>query len=557
METSPLLTHQTPQYLTLEDEISLLRSPSVEQSVYSLIIPEDDEDIRKQRLNGASLYTVLIGLWVGVSLAALDSSIVAVIFPQIGTEFGRSNEIIWIATAYMLSYTALQPLYGRISDIFGRKTTILFASVVFFIGSMLCGMATDLWTLVISRAIAGIGGGGINCMTTVICTDLVPLRERGKFQGYGNIAFAVGSVIGAPLGGFISDTVGWRYCFYINLPFLIITIYVSSCLLTNYNLDEKESPETWISKLKKIDYAGALSIVIAVIAFLVATTLGGNIKTWYDPLVIGFLGLSVIMVSVFCIVEAKWAETPLMPWSIITSQTPLACSLTNLWCVMSTTAMIYITPLYLQGLLGYSPSKAGLYFIPKVIFVSLGSVFSGVYMSRTGEYRNLTIITAGLSVIAMMGYTSWTPTSSTAYMLACMLLDGLSMGVVITTTLIAMLSCVGTSDMATITSMSYLFRSIGGVIGISASSAIFQGLVKSILTEKITGPDAEKYIEIARTLMTDVRTLLPPDILQTVLDAYQVSLYYTMGSCIIISFFAFISSFFIERYELATKLSKK
>lgn len=158
----------------------------------------------------------------------------------------------------------------------------------------------------------------------------------------------MGSVLGAPLGGFITDAFGWRLCFYINLPLLIITIYVATKLLTNYNLDEKASDDTLSQRLKKIDYAGATTVVLAVVSFLMATSLGGNIKPWSDPIVLACFASSIVLSILFCIIEAKFALHPLMPWNIISSRTPLACSATNLWCLMATTALIYITPLYYQ-----------------------------------------------------------------------------------------------------------------------------------------------------------------------------------------------------------------
>lgn len=158
----------------------------------------------------------------------------------------------------------------------------------------------------------------------------------------------MGSVLGAPLGGFITDAFGWRFCFYINLPLLIITIYIATKLLTNYNLEEKSSDDSLSKRLKKIDYAGATTIVLAVVGFLMATSLGGNIKPWSDPVVLSCFASSIVLAIMFCIIEAKYALHPLMPWNIISSRTPLACSSTNLWCLMSTTALIYITPLYYQ-----------------------------------------------------------------------------------------------------------------------------------------------------------------------------------------------------------------
>ncbi|KAI8074876.1 major facilitator superfamily-domain-containing protein [Gongronella butleri] len=572
-ETTPLLGGKQPAATMYIDEtpspddperISILtsRSPSSLNSVSTqsdTVEDTSDDDIVATRLNGVSLSTILLGMFVGVTLSALDVSIVATIYTTIGTEFKRSNEIIWIGTVYMLSYTALQPLYGRISDIFGRKNAIVFAAVLFFVGSLLCGAATNLWFLVVARAIAGMGGGGINTLTSILVSDLVPLRERGTYQGYSNIAYSVGSVVGAPLGGLLTDTLSWRWCFYINLPLLCVTMYVALYKLTNFNLKEQmEAGETfdlW-KRLKQVDYAGALTVVLAVVSFLLATSMGGNIVPWSHPLVVAGIVTAVVLAVLFCFVEKNWALNPLMPWSIISSRTPLACASVNFWLVMATQSTIYLIPLFFQVILGYSPTKGGLYYLPKVGAISIGSLYAGKYMSRTGEYQKLTIVGSLIALCSMIGYTCWHPESHFVFLVLPTLMDGFSLGLVLTTTLIAMLSCVGPKEMATITSMSYLFRSAGGVIGISVTSAIFQGKVKSLLAERITGPDAEKYIEIARKSMNDIRVLLPDDVLQVVLETYQLALRYAFGACIFIAAMQFISTLFIQRFELQTKIKK-
>ncbi|KAG1452766.1 hypothetical protein G6F56_007734 [Rhizopus delemar] len=547
-ERSPLLKNQFKQP-TIEDERE--GSITVVTSDDDLPKSPNSDEILIRRLNGSPLWVVL---WVGVGLSSLDASIVATIYPQIGTEFKRSNEIVWIATAYMLSYTALQPLYGRISDVFGRKNSMLFATIVFFIGSAMCGASTSLWTLVISRGIAGIGGGGMNTLSAVITSDLVSLRERGKYQGYANIAYGLGSVIGAPLGGIITDSVGWRYCFYINLPLLIISLYVAGYLLTNYNLEEQDDGSTLLGRFKKIDYMGASTLISAVVCFLLATSMGGNSRSWSDPLVYGLLLASVSLSVAFCAIEKYVALNPIMPWSIISSRTPLACSLTNFFGIMCSFAMTYTTPLFFQGVLGYSSSQAGLFFLPKVASMSCGSLSSGFWMARTGEYRAFLLCTSLIACLAMIGSSLWTKDTPLPYIVACLMMDGFSSGAIVTTALVAMLSCVGSTEMATITSVSYLFRSSGGVIGISATSAIFQGLVKKVLTERIKGPDAEQIIEIARKSMTEVRELLPSDALIIVLDTYQVAIRYSFYFCIVVSALGFFSTLFIQQFSLHSRI---
>ncbi|KAI8147400.1 major facilitator superfamily domain-containing protein [Fennellomyces sp. T-0311] len=573
-ETAPLLSNRSisnQTYVEENDHISVISSSSssTEGSARTKM-----EDVVARRLNGAHLFVILTGLWIGVFLSSLDSSIVATIYPEIGTQFQKSNEVIWVATSYLLSYTALQPLYGRISDAFGRKNALVFAAIVFFVGSFLCGAANSLWSLVIARGIAGIGGGGLNTMSAVITSDLVSLRERGKFQGYANIAFGLGSVVGAPLGGFITDTIGWRYCFYINLPILLLTLYVSVGILTNYNLQEQAGSSTLWERFKRIDYAGSFTVVMSVVSFMLATSLGGNTRSWTDPVVLGSLGASLAFAILFCIVEAKVATHPIMPIHIVTTRTPLACSLANFFGIMCSYGMTFSTPLFFQGLLGYTASQAGLFFIPKVIGVSIGSLTSGFYMSHTGEYRHFLLSVSSLALVAMICYAQWTPESSFWFIIPTTVMDGFASGAILTSALVAMLSWVEEhgnillnvqmksfsnqkSEMATITSISYLFRSAGGVIGISATAAIFQGVVKSILTKKITGPDAEKIIDIARKSMTDIRNKLPPDALEIVLDAYQTALKGSFLFCVGVATCGVIACLFIQQRSLDGNARKK
>lgn len=250
-------------------------------------------------------------------------------------------------------------------------------------------------------------------------------------------------MIGAPLGGLITDTIGWRYCFYINLPLLLISLYVAIYLLSDYNLSEQEGQTTTFERFKTIDYSGAAAVVSAVICFLLATSMGGNSRAWSDPLVYGLLIASVILGVLFCYIEANIALNPLMPWPIISSRTPLACSMTNFFIIMGSFAMTYTTPLFFQGVLGYPSSQAGLFFLPKVFAMSVGSLCSGFWMARTGEYRRFIIVCALISVISMIGTSVWTRDTRFSYIIACLMLDGYSSGAIITTALVAMLSCVG------------------------------------------------------------------------------------------------------------------
>ncbi|KAI8061714.1 major facilitator superfamily domain-containing protein [Gongronella butleri] len=503
-----------------------------------------------KKLNGVNIYTILVGLWVGVFLASLDSSIVATVYPRIGTEFHRSTEVIWVATSYMLSYAALQPLYGRLSDSFGRQTTYQFAVSIFFIGSLLCGVANNLWTLVFARTVAGIGGGGLNTVSAVITSDLVSLRERGTFQGYANIFFAAGGIIGAPLGGLLCDTIGWRFCFYLNIPILLGPLYASFFKISNYNLKEDDR-RSFREKIGELDSAGAVLVAGSVLTIMTATSLGGNSREWSDPVVVALATTGIVFGIAFVFVEKYHARFPIMPYHIISQRTPFTSALVNFFTLASAMTNTFVLPLYLQVLRGYTPAHSGLFFLPRVIGGSAGSLYAGYHMRKHGEYRKFIIFCSVLLLLAGICITSWDVDTPAMLTLPVFVMDGYSQGGIITASLIAMLSCVQRQDMATMTSISYLFRTTGSVIGVSLSQAIFQGVVKTLLVEQLAGvPNADSIIDVARKSMMDVRERVPGDLLPTILDSYQVAIRYSFAFSTLLALCALVSAFFIRQHSL-------
>ncbi|RUS34143.1 major facilitator superfamily domain-containing protein [Jimgerdemannia flammicorona] len=524
-----------------------------------------------------NVWIIMTGLWVGVFLAALDSSIVSTIYAKIGSEFHASNQVSWIVTSYLLSFTALQPLcklphslqpslkiHGRLSDIFGRKSTLLFATSMFFIGSAACGAATDIWSLVIARAIAGLGGGGLNTMSTVVMSDVVSMRQRGKFQGIGNLAWAVcmsttdsrktpsASLIGAPLGGWIADYFSWRYCFYINLPLLVICFFITTTQITNYNT--KSTTQSLSTKLKRIDYFGSGSLVLSVTGLLLGTSWGGNTMSWDSPVVIACLVGGLGMLVAFAVIEAKVASEPILPWRVFSARAPFVVSMTNFFGSINSYAMIFFVPLYFQAVYGTSASQAGLAFVPQVVGAAIGSLSAGLLMTRTGTYRGLTWVVFFLTIVGSCGLKTWNLERGPNWQYSApLVIVGFGFGSGLTTTLIAMLASVEPKDIAVAASMSYLFRSTGGVLGISICSATFQSLLKSELIANIHGPNAELIIDTARKSVDAIRTL-PPEYKDIVVTAYFHAIQWTFSINIVFAVLTFVASLFLPKVKLSTSV---
>jgi len=272
---------------------------------------------------------ILPALAVGIFLAAADQTIIVSSYGKIGSEFEALNLASWIATSYFLTLTSFQPLYGKLSDIFGRKACLLFAYFVFGVGCILCGLAQNMLQLIGARAFAGIGGGGMTTVVSILLSDVVPLRERGKWQGYLNIIFATGASTGAPLGGVLADYVGWRWAFLAQGPLCLVAFLATYLAL---QLPQKDDTH-WKEKLRRVDFLGAAILISAVFLLLLAMDRGSNVS-WKSMLTIISISVSLPLFLVFMLVEMKVAREPFAPGHIIFSRSMVACYLCNFFSMV-------------------------------------------------------------------------------------------------------------------------------------------------------------------------------------------------------------------------------
>ncbi|KAI9260460.1 major facilitator superfamily domain-containing protein [Helicostylum pulchrum] len=549
-EQEPLLTESSQNrsnYVTAKDidEESLGDNKRVEE--------HDAEYIVNNRLGNASLFMVTFCLSLSGFLAAVDTSIVTTIFNEIGTEFKSSNLSVWIMTSYMLSTSALQPLYGKLSDIFGRKSTLVAILCFFLIGSGLCGMANSMVQMSIARAIAGLGGGGLMTMASVVIHDLIPMRSRGKYQSYVNMAQTVGTTVGAPLGGFINDYVGWRYCFYLNLPPCFFILYIYVYKLENYNLVRGARARDNLSKkLEQIDFVGAILLLIANLSFVTGASLGGNTHDWNDPVIVALLSSAVSFFFFFGIYEFNWAKHPLVSRSLIKNRNVVAVCLNNFFLCSSTMTFTYLIPQYFMGVLGYSASSAGLWVLPRTAMVAFGCWLAGKYLGVTGRYKNLLVSILVLQVLAAVGTLSWKIDTSIPFRLLCMNVEGFCFGVVLVATMVALVADITHLETASATSMIFLCRSTGWLSGSTVTAAILQSSFKKNLSKRITGPEAADIIEFVRTSITKLRTLAP-EIQVVVITSLEQAMHPAIGYGVACSALCFIATLFIRDCQLGSK----
>ena len=408
---------------------------------------------------------------------------------------------------------------GKLTDIYGRRTGLILSNIFFGVGTLICGLAKDQWVIILGRVIAGIGGGGLTAISTFVASDLVPTRQRGVYQGLGNICYGVGSSLGGVFGGSMNDLWGWRSAFHFQVPFIAFsTILVAFTVKIPVKVTDK-------SRIKRVDFLGAITLVFALVLLLLGLNSGGNTVPWTHPLVLTTLPLSVVFLCIFVYIEDRVASEPIIPVRLLLNRTVLSVCLANWFITMSAFGVLYYVPVYFQ-IRGLSPTQAGARLIPNSVGAAISSLVAGVFMRWTGKYYYLnvfieTVLVSAYALIAANFHhdmPAWLP-------FIIIFIAGFGYGSMLTITLIALISGVDQSQQAVITSASLAFRSTGSTIGITITSAVFQNVLKSKLWAKFGNePNAEKIIRALRDNFREIHrvpTKWRPGVFESYMDAME------------------------------------
>ncbi|KAL6299123.1 vacuolar amino acid permease [Sparassis latifolia] len=510
----------------LEDRPATLDSYSalVDGSDHS---PTPIEYSPPNKVSKVDLAWILAGLWSAVFLGALDGTIVATLLAPIGSYFNESNRSSYIGTSYLLSVCCFTPLYGTLSDILGRRGAMLLALTLFGSGTFLCGLAPSMDALIAARAIAGMGGGGWLEVSSVAVTDLIPLRQRGLYQGMTNILFGLGAGLGGPLGGWLNDTFGWRSAFLLQMPILIFSFLLVTAKV-RIKLPDEVQNQSVRAKLRRIDVFGSLTLVGTVGCLLLGLSLKSTEELpWSHPLIWGLLAASVVWCALFILVETRFSPYPVMPMRLVKERTPLAVSLSCFFGSVAAFSMLYNVPLYFSAVRLNSSTDAGLHLLPHSVAISTGSVFAGWVMRKTGKLYMLTLFSSAMTLVSCGLIVFWSDITPAFHLWFDIVPQGFGMASVITTTLIAMIASVSREDVAVATGITYLFRTTGQVLGVSLSGALLQSILTKKLRERIHGPDAmEVRLQAIGTTIhsTSIIPDLSPHLRKAAVDSYADAL---------------------------------
>jgi EmrB/QacA subfamily drug resistance transporter len=495
------------------------------------------------RLTGRALWTVFGALMLGMFLAALDQTIVSTALPTIVGDLGGLNHLSWVVTSYLLASTVSTPLYGKLGDMYGRKPVFLAAILIFLAGSMLAGLSQSMGQLIGFRALQGVGAGGLMVGAQAIIADIVPPRERGRYIGLIGSVFAVASVAGPLLGGFIVDNLSWRWVFYVNLPIGALAVLI---VVTRLHLHTPTIRH-------RIDILGAMLLTGGVGALTLFTTWGGTEYPWGSPTIVGLGVLGVVLIGVFVWWETRAAE-PILPLSLFRSRVFSVANGMGFTIGMAMFGAIVFIPLYLQLVYGASPTSSGLRMLPLMAGLLVAAITSGRAISRIGRYRPFPIagtatLVVGMFLLSRLGVDT-PPWVASIYML----IVGVGIGLVMQVLVLVVQNDARPENIGVATSTATFFRSVGGSFGVAIFGTIFASRLADELAQLPQRVTARLGGGVH--LSPEQANQLPPAVHNDFLHAFANALHGVFLFGMVLAIVPFALSWLLKEVPLRTTLGR-
>ena len=494
---------------------------------------------------------VFAGLLLGMFVASISQSIVGPAMPRIVAELGGLDYYNWVITASMLVSAMVVPIIGKLSDMYGRKGFYLAGLLIFMSGTAFAGIALNFWMLVAARAVQGLGMGILMPLSQIIIGDIVPARQRGKYQGLMGTAFAVSSVAGPLIGGSVTDAFGWRYLFYLALPLGVLAFVF---ILRFMRLD-------FTARHAKVDIAGISTLIPAMLLGLLATTWAGSEFSWTSPVILGMFAISIAFLVAFVMIERR-AEEPLVPLGMLRNPIVALSIISSFFISVAMFGAVIYIPVYAQGVMGASATISGMIMMPHVLVMMGTGIITGFLVARVGKYKPFLIagtlvLLAGNVMLAFVG-----PQNTPWYLTAAMLIVGLGLGLTVQLFTLVVQNAVPQSDLGVATAALQFTRNVGATLGTAVLGTVMSAAMVRSVAQHVAELPADQA-DHARGI--DAGSVLDPSVLDSLPDAVAVAVRQGLAEAIGLVFIivvpvavaAFIPTLFLRQIPLSETLQRR
>ncbi len=447
-------------------------TPTTENLSAHGVPPSLRSTVSRQRL-----ILVVVGVMLGMLLSSIDQTIVGTAMPRVIAELGGLQHYAWVATGYMLASTVVVPIWGKLSDLYGRRPFFLLGMVLFLLGSALSGTSQDMTQLIVYRAIQGLGAGAMMPIVQAIVGDIFPPAERGKWQGMMMAVFGLSSIVGPTAGGIITDNWGWRWVFYVNMPIGAIALLTAGFALPGHSRHSQH----------KIDYLGSAALLAATVPLLLALSWGGTEYPWLSPPIVGLVAFSVVMAVAFWLIEQRASEPIISPGLFSNRIFNVSVIASFLVSAGMFGAIMYL-PLFVQGVMGQSATGSGAVLTPMMLGFIVSSILGGQVMSRTGRYKLLALGAFLVAAVGMLLLSQMDVDTTNATVVRNMAITGLGMGVMMSLFTIVVQNAFPFTQLGQVTASLQFFRSIGGTIGIALLGTVMSNHFQTAMNANLPEP---------------------------------------------------------------------